>query len=321
MYKEIYKQIKKYDTIVIARHVGVDPDAFASQTALKDAILETFPEKKVYAVGSGSTKFNYLGSLDKLDNINREESLLIVLDTPDRRRVDIDTVDGFKYKIKIDHHPYMETFCDIELINNKASSVCELIIELLYETKLKRNKTIMERLFIGLVSDTNRFLFNVRPELLVLTSKVISEYELDLPKLYEKLYIRPLNEVRLEGYIAQNMIITDNGVGYIKVTDEIINKFKADSSSAGNMVNNFNYIDEVLVWLTISEDMKNDIYKVSIRSRGPVINTIAEKYNGGGHKMASGARIKNKCELDFLINDLDKACKEFIESGEINESN
>ena len=87
------------------------------------------------------------------------------------------------------------------------------------------------------------------------------------------------------------------------------------------MVNNFNYIDEVLVWLTISEDMKNDIYKVSIRSRGPVINTIAEKYNGGGHKMASGARIKNKCELDFLINDLDKACKEFIESGEINESN
>ena len=33
-YKEILKQIKKYNTIVIARHVGADPDALASQIAL-----------------------------------------------------------------------------------------------------------------------------------------------------------------------------------------------------------------------------------------------------------------------------------------------
>ena len=29
--KKIYRQIKKYDTIVIARHIGPDPDALASQ--------------------------------------------------------------------------------------------------------------------------------------------------------------------------------------------------------------------------------------------------------------------------------------------------
>ena len=40
--------------------------------------------------------------------------------------------------------------------------------------------------------------------------------------------------------------------------------------------------------------MKDKIYiKVNIRSRGPVINEIAMKYNGGGHKLASGARIKS----------------------------
>ena len=50
--KTIFRKIKKFDTIVIARHVGADPDALASQIALRDIILNTFPKKKVYAVGN-----------------------------------------------------------------------------------------------------------------------------------------------------------------------------------------------------------------------------------------------------------------------------
>ena len=42
VYKKIYKLIKKYDEIVIARHIGPDPDAIASQIALRDSIKLTF---------------------------------------------------------------------------------------------------------------------------------------------------------------------------------------------------------------------------------------------------------------------------------------
>jgi len=314
MYKKIYKAIKKFDTIVIARHVGVDPDAMASQIGLRDSILLTFPKKKVLAVGNGSNKFNYLGKLDKLEDIDFANSLLIVLDTPDKRRVDSPEVDSFGYKIKIDHHLFVEEFCDIELIDEKTSSACQLIMELLYKIKLKSDAGIMEKLFLGLISDTNRFLFNASSDTFKLVSKVLKDYSLDVPSLYQNLYRRPLSEVRLEGYIGQNMIVTDNGVGYIKITNDIINKFGADTSSAGNMVNNFNYIEEVLVWLTISEDKKNDIIKVNIRSRGPVINTVAEKYNGGGHKFACGCKLTTFEEVDLLINDLDYVCEKYIEN-------
>lgn len=314
MYKKIYKAIKKFDTIVIARHVGVDPDAMASQIGLRDSILLTFPKKKVLAVGNGSNKFNYLGKLDKLEDVDFKSSLLIVLDTPDKRRVDCPEVDSFGYKIKIDHHLFVEKFCDLELIDEKTSSACQLIMELLYKTRLKKDASIMEKLFLGLISDTNRFLFNAGSDTFKLVSKVLKDYSLDVPSLYQNLYRRPLSEVRLEGYIGQNMIITDNGVGYIKITNDIINKFGADTSSAGNMVNNFNYIEEVLVWLTISEDKKNDIIKVNIRSRGPVINTVAEKYNGGGHKFACGCKLTTFEEVDLLINDLDYVCEKYIEN-------
>ena len=62
MFNKIYRKIKKYNTIVIARHVGADPDALASQIALRESIKKTFPKKNVYAIGYTASKFKYLGN-------------------------------------------------------------------------------------------------------------------------------------------------------------------------------------------------------------------------------------------------------------------
>ena len=58
------------------------------------------------------------------------------------------------------------------------------------------------------------------------------------------------------------------------------------------------------------------MYKVNIRSRGPVINEIASKYNGGGHKYASGVRTKDRALLDGLIEELDEACMQYKKDNE-----
>lgn len=315
MYNEIILKIKEYDTIVIARHIGVDPDAMASQIALRDIIKLNFPEKKVLAVGNGSCKFSFLGKLDRMEKVN--DALLIVCDTPDKRRVDISSFDMFSYSIKIDHHPFIEKYCDLELIEDEATSACEVIMRLISKTNLECNANIAGTLYTGLVSDSNRFLFNSStPDTFRLVADFVEKYNLDIYDLHQKLYARDLNEVRLEGYIALNMTVTPNGLGYIKITNDIIEQFDVDSAAAGNMVNNFNFIKEVTVWATITEDLKNNQIRVSIRSRGPEINHIAEAYNGGGHKFASGARFKNFDEALKLMADLDKALYEYNNSGE-----
>lgn len=316
MFKRIFKEIKKYDNIVIARHVGVDPDAMASQIALRDSIKLTFPEKKVMAVGTGSAKFKYIGNLDKLEMT--ENTLLIIVDTPDKKRVDIPSLEGFKEMIKIDHHPFIEEFCDLEYIEDTACSAAEIIMQLIKETKLIANKEIAETLFIGLTADSNRFLFNsCTSKTFDLVSFYLGEYNFDMNAIYQQMYARPLKEVRLEGYISSNMEVTDNGVGYIKITDDIINKYKVDSASAGNMVNNFNFIEEILVWLTITEDIKNGLIRISIRSRGPEINQVAEKFNGGGHKFASGAKVGTFEEAMLLVKELDKTTKKYIKENKL----
>jgi phosphoesterase RecJ-like protein len=310
MYNNVVSKIKEYDTIVIARHIGVDPDALCSQLALRDSIKLTYPDKKVIAIGTGSAKFTQIGKLDKLEKV--KDALLIVTDTPDKKRVDSVDFSQFAYSIKIDHHPFVEKYCDLEVIEDTKSSTCEIIMKFLLETELKCDKNVAELLYMGLVSDSNRFLFNsCTGETFELVSKYVGKYKLDLSSLYQKLYLRPLNESRLEGYISLNMNVTENNLGYIVITNDIINTFEVDSASAGNMINNFNFIKEVVVWATITEDIKNDQYRISIRSRGPEINKVAELHGGGGHKFASGVRCKDLDSAMAVMKDLDKLLLEY----------
>ncbi len=312
MFKKIYDLIKKYDNIVIAHHIGVDPDAMASTVGLKNSILLTFPNKKVRLAGSGSNRFSYFGKLDKPEEVV-PNTLLIVCDTPDIRRIDgAGELSQYSDIIKLDHHPFIEKFSEYEYIDTEASSAAQIVLELINETELLMDKEIASQLFWGIVSDTNRFMFScTSSKTFHLVGDLVKKYDLDVAELYKPLYARPISEVRLEGYISSNMFVTANGVGYIKISDQQLNEFHTDAAAPGNMIGDFNYIDEVIIWLFVTEDVKNNNYRISIRSRGPVINKIAEKYNGGGHAFASGAKITDLNDADKLIGELDALCKKY----------
>ncbi|MBP3921055.1 MAG: bifunctional oligoribonuclease/PAP phosphatase NrnA [Bacilli bacterium] len=314
--KQIFKTIKKYDSIIIARHVGADPDALGSQLGLKNAILDTFQEKKVYAIGNPASKFKYLGDIDKVDDEIISKSLLIITDTPDKKRVDGIDPSKAAYTIKIDHHPFVEKFCDIEWVDDTSCSASQMIIELLFNTPLKITKETASKLYIGIVADTNRFLFSyTTSKTFFLVSRLIEITKLDFTKLYDNLYLRPLKEIKFESYLLSNMKVTENGVGYIKINDEMLTQFDVDAATAGNMVNNFNFIEDFIVWATFSIDKNNgNTIRGSIRSRGPIINTVAQDFKGGGHIYASGVRLKNFEEADKMIEALDKVCLKYKET-------
>lgn len=312
IYEKIYKKIKKYNTIVIARHVGADPDALASSIALRDIIQNTFPSKKVYVVGYPVSKFKYLGILDKFTEDMYENSLLIVTDTPDYNRVDGVDPKRFKDSIKIDHHPYIETFCTLEWIDEKASSASQMIAELVFHTKLKITKAAAEKLYIGIVSDTNRFLFYyTTPKTFELVSKLIKTTQIEFTHLYETLYLKSIKDLRFQGYVAENLKITENGFAYLHISDDIMDKYSVDASTARNIVSAFNYIEEILVWAVFTTDKSGELIKGSVRSRGPVINDIASHYHGGGHVFASGVRLQNQEEYHSLLKELDETCKKY----------
>lgn len=309
--KKIYREIKKAPKIVIARHVGPDPDALGSTLGLKDVILNTFLNKQVYVVGTPANKFRYLGHLDKFDD-SMLDALLIVTDTPNADRIDGVDVSKFTKSIKIDHHPFLEEFCNIEWIDDEATSASQMIMELVEKTPLKMSAMAAEKLYTGLVADSGRFMFSYStPKTFRLVASLLEQTNIDITKVYSRLYERSYKEIKFKGYLSQNLTITDDNAAYIKITEEILKEFNVDAATAGNMVNEFNHITEILAWATFTEDKDAENIRVSVRSRGPIINKVAEKYGGGGHIYAAGTRVKTFDEIESLINDLNECAREY----------
>lgn len=316
IYKNIYKEIKKYNNIIIVRHIGADSDAIGCQLALKELILNNFPYKKVYAIGTYASKFKFIGNLDKLEeNIELNKSLLICLDTPDLKRIDGADPKDFEYVIKIDHHPLVDKFGDIELIDDNASSTCQLILELIYNTKFKLTPSVAKKLYIGIASDTDRFLHPYTTvKTFKLVTRMLSETKINFTSLYKPLYTRPLVEARFQGYIYEHFEVTEHGVGFIKIDDGLIKEYNVDPSTAGSLINSLKYIDGILIIIFLTEDKKANLIRANIRSEGPPINDLATIYGGGGHKYASGAKLTSWDQADNLIKDLDILASKYLES-------
>ena len=318
MYKKIIKIIKKYDKIVLARHISPDPDAIASQIALRDSIKLTFPNKEVYAVGAGVHKFKYLGALDKPDLSTLTNSLLIVLDVPNFYRVD--GINGLEYDaiLKIDHHPAEDIVGDVDWTDSTKSSTCEMIAELLLYSPLVMDTKIAEDLYVGMVFDSDRFLLpNTSAETLKTAYELVKTSNINFVNLYDNLYERSINEEKFRAYLINNIEITENRFGFIFVPSEDLKKFNVEPTSVSNQVNDFYFIKELMCWMFVVYDERNDIYKANIRSRGPVINEVAAKYNGGGHKFASGCRTSDYKVIEALAKDLDATCKKYNDEENI----
>lgn len=317
---QIFRKIRKYNNIVIARHVSPDPDAIASQIALRDSIIATFPTKKVLAVGVGVAKFKDYGTLDKQDYSSIKDALLIALDVPNMSR--IDGIENLNYKeiIRIDHHPKEDIPASVEWGDVTCSSTAQMVSELIMDSKLVLNKKIASNLFLGMVSDSDRFLLkNTTAHTFEVAARLVRESEIDFPSLYDKLYIRPFSEIKFQAYIINNLTIVDNAFAYIKIDEDILKEYNVDPATVTNMINNFNFIGDYVVWCFVVNDKRNDQIKISIRSRGPVINTIANRYNGGGHKLASGCRLKTDEEVEKLLEELKTAAVDYISTEKVSE--
>jgi phosphoesterase RecJ-like protein len=136
------------------------------------------------------------------------------------------------------------------------------------------------------------------------------EYGLDFGEILTTLDVRSENLMKMQGYVLQNFEKTEHGVVYIKITPDIITKFNVTLEEATSLVNELSTLADCPVWMLFAE-YDNHYVRARLRSKGPAIDCLANKYDGGGHPMACGANLGTWDKVDALLRDADQLVKEY----------
>lgn len=318
--KEIFNLIKKSNPIIIHRHINPDGDALGSQWGLKTIIEENFPNKKVLVPGDMTEyMIKFFPPAMIVNSKDYQNALVIITDTANRERISGQFWQEAKNIIKIDHHPEVDNYGTVSLVNSSASAACQVVAKWAKTMKLRLSKVAAQYLFFGLVTDSGRFLYrSVNNETFDVAS-YLSATNFSLLDLYEKLYLQDVKTARIKGYILNNFQISKNGVGYIILTKEDVTKLETQISQQLNQktkitidreditsqVNLMSNLATIKIWFIACQNDSDDEFKISVRSSRWVINELVAKFGGGGHKNAAGAKVKSLKIVENLLHDLD----------------
>ncbi|WP_078555478.1 DHH family phosphoesterase [Bacillus alkalicellulosilyticus] len=310
MIGHILDKIEEYETVIIHRHERPDPDALGSQVGFATILKDTFPTKNIFVVGEEEPSLQFLARMDVVEDALFKGALVIVCDTANTERISDERYKLGSFVIKIDHHPNEDPYGDLLWVKTEASSTSEMIVEL-YEEAKERGYILSSEaallLYAGIVGDTGRFRY---PSTKASTHQCVSlllERGVDQNEFYSNLYKKDLKMSRLEGYVLQHFTLLDSGLAIMNLPKTVLEEFGVTANETSQVINAFADVEGVIVWVFFVEDEEANI-RVRLRSKGPTINQIAQKHNGGGHPLASGAKAANWEETEEIIKELQEVC-------------
>lgn len=305
--ENLFQIIEDYDTIILHRHIRPDPDALGSQLGLKALLTHRFPKKRILAAGTTSAGLKWIGEMDKVTATDYQGALVIVCDTANQPRIDGNHYDKGAVLAKIDHHPEVDAYGDVQLVYTQASSCSEIIIELsrYLQERLPMTTQAARLLYAGVVGDTGRFLFNNVTQATFEAMAYLMPFDFAPYQINDRLRIKTLAEMRFQGHFFDQLTINEAGVAHIIITQKMMESYGMTEEQTNGVAGLPGEVEGILTWVSFVEQ-KSDTpyYRCRIRSKGPVINGIAARHDGGGHPMASGANAYSLEEIQTIVAEL-----------------
>ena len=306
-FKEWQNECKQF---VIIAHTNPDGDAIGSSLALyhylkylrKNVCVimpNQFPDFLRWLPGADNImNYDYYTDID-----NRkiaEADVICCLDFNKLDRVD-DIAEKVREskarKVMIDHHLDPEHFADITISHPDQSSTCELLYRFLCDLGYyyKMNTTVATCIYTGMMTDTGGFTYNSNnPELFFIVSMLLQKH-VDKDLVYRKVnYNFSASRLFLQGQVLSDMeVLPDYHTAILTLTKEQQQKYHYSKGDSEGFVNIPLQIKDVIFTCFLREDTEKDIVKISLRSIGEFpCNLVAEEFNGGGHKNASGGELQ-----------------------------
>lgn len=301
--EEFCKGLKKYDRFLLSCHIAPEGDAIGSILAM-DSLLRRMG-KKTWVVCEDpfparlevikSSRWNELKNFKKGPS---DFQALVVADCPTLNRIGRvkDLLSPETVLFNVDHHISNENFAHYNYVCPKASASGEAIIDIFKHLKLPIQKNEAKNLYVAMSTDTGNFKHGNTTDH---SHRVIAELMqtgINIDAINEQVYATfSLNKIQLYSRLFARVQTEANGqIAWVSMKREDLSQSGADYEDAEGFVDFLKYLREVKIAFFILELPDGEYLRVSFRSKGKYdVNKIASSFQGGGHKKASGCRIRS----------------------------
>ena len=306
-FEAIRAAIERNQTFYIATHVGPDGDAIGPALALRKA-LENMGKFAVYISRDGVPQSSrFVSDSDKVmlnapDQTRYDCAFVLDCDgTPGRVASAYEPISEAKERVLIDHHRTSRPIFETNWIDPSQAATAMMIYALLRELQLPIDAGMAEGLLAGLSCDTGHFRFdNTSAEVLAAASYLVgrgADASLTAFRLFDE---RSFVSTRLLGIALSKM--QSASAGQLVWTALSVNDFLSvgtGDESVENVVNFLRNCKGARLAMIFRErrDENGLATRVSVRSVPELrADLFAGEWNGGGHAVAAGFRVKGNFE-------------------------
>ncbi len=306
-FSEIGAAIARHQKFLVLSHMRPDGDALGCEIAMTLALRQ---------LGKNVTTWNEDGMLEKLRFLPGSEivttppaekadfDVVIILDTAVRERVGtpLAAVGAARVWINIDHHQSNPGYGDLSHINPVAPATGEILFELFTELGWEIDPAIAENLFVAISTDTGSFQY---PSTTARTYEIGAELirrGADVGRISRDLYDSyPVRRIQLLRSLLNELLLTsENRVASFALTQAAAKSIGVIPEDNEGLIDHIRAIEGVIVAIFFEElDGENaGRIRISMRSKDPNVSVaaICQHFGGGGHILASGARIRGSLE-------------------------
>ncbi|TVP58404.1 MAG: bifunctional oligoribonuclease/PAP phosphatase NrnA [Gemmatimonadales bacterium] len=296
------------ERVVLTTHLNADGDGTGCQAALVSLLRDRGCEVRIINPTPFPDLFRFLlPDPDPVLEVTDPEAatwceaadLCVVVDTAEVGRIGRvkPMVDPLP-KVVIDHHPEGDNPIEgLYLRDIGAAAAGELVLDLVRTVDGPWNRSVVEGLYVALLTDTGSFRFsNTTPGAHRAAAELV-ERGADPDPLYRQVYGSvPLRRYQLLERTLPTLRQSDDGrVAWMTVSLGAFQELGCDASDLEGLTDYPRGLEGVEVAILFRELERG--VKLSFRSNGGVdVNALAREFDGGGHVRAAGALVQGSLE-------------------------
>jgi phosphoesterase RecJ-like protein len=309
--EQVLARIREDSRFVLATHENPDGDALGSLVGMHGLLTALGKESTIF-IAQEDLPLPEEYRLFELDGLIQSppadvaERTVVFLDCGNIDRNSASVLRDGRHPLNIDHHHDNTNFGTLNYVVPSACCTAEIIWDLMHDLGVDASPTVAQALYVGLITDTGRFMYeNTGPRAHLMAADLI-EAGVDVPDVYRRLYenVQPARLALLATALEHVQRFDSGELTLSWLSAEDFERAEAEETYSEGIIDHLRAVQGTRVAALVRElssGERKGQYKVSLRATDDAVDVsaIARVQGGGGHRRAAG--FATTLELGELI--------------------